>query len=250
MNERRSRHPDRISAAIALIDENLRHQRVVDRLFARNLARHEPEFVFVFLDWQNGRLHVDAFAAILRCFRPRSGLRASTRRPSLHPHFSVAVENRATHPCAARAASSTSPFTRTYVGRFVVEKKFSGRTPSAGAGTNVASGALSGLCQNRVACDGDDASLKMRRSLYSSATGSRSSVTRRFAGNRESLHEIPRYARQLSRLRRLQQHVPSPSVLDSLDRTRCRADDRHLVDVLARRAARESSRAGARLPRQ
>src|SRR6185312_14633209 len=34
-----------------------------------------------------------------------------------------------------------APATRTYVGRFVVEKKFSGSTPSAGAGTNVASGA-------------------------------------------------------------------------------------------------------------
>ena len=33
-----------------------------------------------------------------------------------------------------------APFTRTYVGRFVVEKKPSGRTPSAGTGTNVASG--------------------------------------------------------------------------------------------------------------
>ena len=33
-----------------------------------------------------------------------------------------------------------SPRTRTYVGRFVVEKKSSGNTPSAGAGTNRASG--------------------------------------------------------------------------------------------------------------
>src|SRR5579885_3260124 len=32
------------------------------------------------------------------------------------------------------------PFTRTNVGRFVVEKKLSGRTPSAGAGANRASG--------------------------------------------------------------------------------------------------------------
>ena len=34
------------------------------------------------------------------------------------------------------------PFTFTYVGRLVDEKKFSGKTPSAGAGANVASGAL------------------------------------------------------------------------------------------------------------
>ena len=32
------------------------------------------------------------------------------------------------------------PFTRTYVGRLVVEKNPSGSTPSAGAATNVASG--------------------------------------------------------------------------------------------------------------
>src|SRR6185436_5013395 len=35
-----------------------------------------------------------------------------------------------------------SPFSFTYVGRLVVAKKFSGSTPFAGAGTNVASGAL------------------------------------------------------------------------------------------------------------
>jgi len=34
------------------------------------------------------------------------------------------------------------PFTRTNVGRFVVEKKPSGRTPSAGAAVNFASGKL------------------------------------------------------------------------------------------------------------
>ncbi len=38
--------------------------------------------------------------------------------------------------------ASHCPFTRTKVGRFVVEKKPSGRTPSAGAGANRASGKL------------------------------------------------------------------------------------------------------------
>jgi hypothetical protein len=41
---------------------------------------------------------------------------------------------------------------RTYVGRFVVEKKFSGSTPSAGAGTNRASGALANAGALKSGC--------------------------------------------------------------------------------------------------
>src|SRR5262249_25644941 len=47
-----------------------------------------------------------------------------------------------TRPASMRGSFGAThlPFTRTYVGRFVVEKKPSGRTPSAGAGTKRASG--------------------------------------------------------------------------------------------------------------
>src|SRR5262249_30609460 len=53
-----------------------------------------------------------------------------------------APSSSSTSPPSMRGSRGTIhfPFTRTNVGRLVVEKKPSGRTPSAGAGANLASG--------------------------------------------------------------------------------------------------------------
>ena len=64
VHERRPGNPDRISAAIPFLDQNVRHQRVVDRLLARNLARHELEFAFLVAE-EGAGMDVDAFAAVL-----------------------------------------------------------------------------------------------------------------------------------------------------------------------------------------
>jgi hypothetical protein len=64
MDQRRSRNPDRIAAAITLFDEDVRHQRVIDRLLARHLTRHELELAF-FVAKEGARVNVDALAPVL-----------------------------------------------------------------------------------------------------------------------------------------------------------------------------------------
>src|SRR6476659_10512802 len=61
------------------------------------------------------------------------------RRPS---RVQITPSRSSTRPASMRGSCGAihRPFTRTNVGRFVVEKKPSGRTPSAGAGANRASG--------------------------------------------------------------------------------------------------------------
>src|SRR5438874_11993115 len=64
MNERRTGDPDRIAAAVAFLNEDVGHQRVVDQLLARDLARHELELAFLVAEERSG-VNVDSFAAVL-----------------------------------------------------------------------------------------------------------------------------------------------------------------------------------------
>ena len=72
VHERRPGHPDRIAAALALVDQQSRHQRVVDRLLARHLARHELELALA-------RLAEERRRCGRRC--PRCRPRRCRRRP-------------------------------------------------------------------------------------------------------------------------------------------------------------------------
>src|SRR5437660_5014446 len=63
MDECRSRDPNGVPAAVALFDEDVRHQRIVDGLLARYLARHELELAFLVAKKRAG-VDVNAFAAI------------------------------------------------------------------------------------------------------------------------------------------------------------------------------------------
>src|SRR3954454_6764869 len=47
VNEGWASHPDRVATAISLLEENVRHECVVDRLFTRDLARHELELALL-----------------------------------------------------------------------------------------------------------------------------------------------------------------------------------------------------------
>ena len=94
MDERRSRDPDRIAAALLLLDQHPRHVRVVDRLLARHLARHEGERVGIGAVRHQVRLHEDALAAV---FLLADGHHvAALEAPSLaHPEVAVAIEHEA-----------------------------------------------------------------------------------------------------------------------------------------------------------
>ena len=134
VHERRPRDPDRIAAALLLVDQHARHVRVVDRLLARHLARHEGERVGVGAVRHRCASARRCLACRLPCRRRRRRSPFLRRRPS---RTQSAPSRSSTMPAVhARLArrEPLRPSSRTNVGRFVVEKKPSGRTPSAGAG--------------------------------------------------------------------------------------------------------------------
>jgi hypothetical protein len=102
VDERRSRHPYRIAAAVALVDQQARHLRVVDRLLARHLARHELELALGILAEERVAVHVDPLASILRV--PDGDQVALVHAPALtHPERAIGIGNeRRIHPRLAR----------------------------------------------------------------------------------------------------------------------------------------------------
>src|SRR5205807_10248673 len=91
MHERWPRHPAGIAAAFPLIDEELRHDRIVDRLFARDFRRHELEFI-AGVSADEVRLNEDPFSAVLR--RADGDEIALTKAASLlHPERAVTIED-------------------------------------------------------------------------------------------------------------------------------------------------------------
>src|SRR5437868_14745725 len=91
MHERWPRHPDGIAAALPLIDEELRHDRIVDRLFARDFRRHELELI-AGVGADEVCLNEDPFSAVLR--RADGDEIALTKAASLpHPERAVTIED-------------------------------------------------------------------------------------------------------------------------------------------------------------
>src|SRR5918911_892782 len=64
-NERRPGHPHRVAAAVPLVDQDARHERVVDRLLARDLARHELELALRVGPEERLRVDVDPLTPVL-----------------------------------------------------------------------------------------------------------------------------------------------------------------------------------------
>jgi hypothetical protein len=103
VHERRPRDPDRIPAAVALVHEDLRHQRVVDRLLARDLADHELELaVAPDLFHERGRVDVDPLPPVLRL--ADGDLISLPHAPPLtHPQHAIRSEHeRRIHPWLTR----------------------------------------------------------------------------------------------------------------------------------------------------
>src|SRR5438445_13278899 len=137
-----------------------------------------------------------------------------------------------------------APPTFRYVGRLVVEKKPSGRTPSAGAGSKRASGAwdnggaskLGGRYWNRGRLTLADSPAIAERQSYAAyprgGRGQTSQERHRIAVHhdvsRAASQGLPRvhHAAQRLGVGRLRQHVPAPAVLESRDGTRRGAQDR------------------------
>ena len=127
--ERGSDHPEDPAAAHFFQAQQLRQDAVVHRPLARHFRRHKSEFVgTVGAAEKTLDMYEDPVGAILR--RSDRDLVALAYAARLGDHQVVGKRGR-------RQALGSF----TYVGRFVVEKKPSGRTPSAGAGVNRASGA-------------------------------------------------------------------------------------------------------------
>ena len=106
MDERRSGDPHRIAAALLLLDEQARHVRVVDRLFARHLARHEGERVRIGAVRHELRLHEDAVAAV---FLVADGDEVALARDAAlrAPRARRPCPSGCRRPSAARAAQSS-----------------------------------------------------------------------------------------------------------------------------------------------
>src|SRR5215204_2880970 len=64
MHERGTCHPHDVAATLTLLDEQSREVHVVDRLLARDLARHELELAIVVPASRFG-VYVDAFGSVL-----------------------------------------------------------------------------------------------------------------------------------------------------------------------------------------
>ena len=107
MYERRSRHPDRVAAALLLLDQHLRHVRVVDRLLSRHLARHERERLGIHAGGNQMRLHEDALAPVF-LLADRHHVAALEPPSFADPQHAVAVEDEAgVHTRFARCAPRT-----------------------------------------------------------------------------------------------------------------------------------------------
>ena len=108
VHQRRPRDPDRVAAALALLDEQARHQRVVDRLLARDLARHELELA------RRPGVARGRRRCARRCPRvpssavpDRDAIAARARGAPRAPRARRPRRARARSPCAARAAGAT-----------------------------------------------------------------------------------------------------------------------------------------------
>src|SRR5688572_21554083 len=143
--------------------------------------------------------------------------------------------------------SRHSPPMRTYVGRFVVEKKSSGRTPSAGAGTNRASGAEANRASRKSGCGIVVTGRKMP-SRYAVGQPPGLEQAHRIAVERdaklrlvlryvEPLHEETARTRHERGVRALDEQMPTPARFHAVHRARRRTDDRDLVPVRRESAA-------------
>src|ERR1700680_3532372 len=105
MNQRRPGHPDRVTTAIALFDENVRHQCVVDRLLARHLTRHELELALLVAE-EGAGVNVDAFQSV---FGAADGDHVAFLQlaPFPDPELVVVEYERRVHPGLARHAPRT-----------------------------------------------------------------------------------------------------------------------------------------------
>ena len=93
MDERGTRHPDRIAAPRALGNQDLGHEHVVDGFFARDLTAHELEIApsFAFAEERRG-MDEHSFGAVLR----RTGgdeLPFLDATPFTHPELALVVEH-------------------------------------------------------------------------------------------------------------------------------------------------------------
>ncbi len=105
MYQCRPRYPDGVAAPIAFFDEDVRHQRVVNRLLSRHLARHELELAF-FVAEEGAGVNVDAFASVFRAADCHQ-VAFFQLAPFPDPELVVVEHERCVHPRLARHAPRT-----------------------------------------------------------------------------------------------------------------------------------------------
>ena len=118
VHQRGSRDPDGIATAFTILDEQPRHQRIVDGLFTRHLAGHEPELALGRFPHERVGPDEDALAAIF-VLADRDPVTSAHAATFAHDEVAIVPEHqRRIHArFAGHAPGAADPHVRRQIGR-------------------------------------------------------------------------------------------------------------------------------------